>query len=225
MCGKFTQMLTWRALHGLYSCTAPFLEKLPEKPPPAEVETVTPMREASVLVWENGLYAMKRMRWGFARRGAAAPGSRPDHIHARAETIDVLPTFSEAFAQRRGLLVVKTFNEGREITPKKTEQHTITPDDSRPLAIAVLFERWEHEEGGELYTFVMVTTPPNRLIATITDRMPAVLPPECWVKWLGGGPQGATPEELKAMLLPHDDSGWSMAPERKAEKSGQMGLF
>jgi putative SOS response-associated peptidase YedK len=31
----------------------------------------------------------------------------------------------------------------------------------------------------------MVTVPPNKLIARITDRMPAVIAPNDWAKWLG----------------------------------------
>ena len=211
MCGKFTQMMTWRALHGLYSVLDRFNERLPEKPAPADVETVTPVRDASVLVWEDGLYTMKRMRWGFAKKGAKAPGSRPDHIHARAETIDTLPTFGDAFAHRRGLLIVKSFNEGEEVG-SKTVQHTITPNDGRPMAIAVIFERWEHDDGGELLTFVMVTTPPNPLIARITDRMPAVIQPRDWALWLGQTPGQL--KEIKALLITQDGD-WSMEPERK----------
>jgi putative SOS response-associated peptidase YedK len=211
MCGKFTQMMTWRALHGLYSVQDKFLDALPAKSAPDEVETVTPVRDASVLVWENGVYNVKRMRWGFAHKSAKAPGSRPDHIHARAETIDTLPTFADAFAHRRGLLIVKTFNEGEEVG-KKTIQHTITPNDGKPMAIAVIFERWEHDDGSELLTFVMVTTLPNPLIARITDRMPAVIQPQNWALWLGERP--ASLQEVKALLVPQAGE-WSMEPEKK----------
>lgn len=214
MCGKFTQMMTWRALHGLYSLTDKFTVPIPSKSAPEEVETVTPVRDASVLVWENGVYNMKRMRWGFAHKSASAPGSRPDHIHARAETVDTLPTFADAFAHRRGLLIVKTFNEGEEVG-KKTIQHTITPNDGKPMAIAVIFERWEHDDGGELFTFVMVTTPPNPLIAKITDRMPALIQRSDWAKWLGE--EAASLEQIKAMLLPQEGH-WSMEPEKNLKQ-------
>jgi putative SOS response-associated peptidase YedK len=218
MCGKFTQMMTWRALHGLYSISDTFIAPIPGKSAPEEVEIITPVRDASVLVWENGVYNMKRMRWGFAHKSAKAPGSRPDHIHARAETIDTLPTFADAFANRRGLLIVKTFNEGEEVG-KKTVQHTITPNDGKPMAIAVIFERWEHDDGGELLTFVMVTTPPNPLIAKITDRMPAVIQPKDWALWLGATPGHL--HEIKALLV-SQEGDWSMGPEKKPQ---QPGLF
>ncbi len=204
MCGKFTQMVTWRQV-------VDFSQPLSREA--GKIETVTPMRFASVLLRdENGRRNMVRMRWGYSRRTATAPGNRPDHIHARCETIDSKPTFREAFAGRRGLLFVRTFNEGKEITPRKTQQHTITPNDGQPVAIAVLWEKWENPEAGDLYTFVMVTTPPNKLIGTITDRMPAIVQAGDCAKWLGEDP--ASPAELKALLVPYEGD-WCMEPEKK----------
>ena len=202
MCGKFTQMMSWGELHEF----ADFLAA-----PAGETETVMPMRDASIIrLDKNGVRETVRMRWGFARATATAPSQRPDHIHARAESLDERVTFREAFKDRRGILVVKTFNEGEEVTPKKTRQHTITPRDGKPMAIAVLWEDWEHEKGPTLSTFVMVTVPANRLISSITDRMPAMLEPEDWAKWLGEEP--ASPDELKAMLKVFEGD-WDMAPE------------
>ena len=165
------------------------------------------------------------MRWGMAPRYAKDPLSGTKHIHARAETIDSLPTFREAFLQRRGLAVVSTFNEGKEITPSKTEQHVITPRDGKPLAIAVVWERWTSHNAGELLTFAMVTVPANPLIAIITDRMPAIVAPDDWSLWLGE--EDATVETLKAVLKPFDGD-WDMRPQEKSKpppKPKQPELF
>jgi len=207
MCGKFTQMYSWREMHGqLASFTAA---------PEDTIQTVTPMRFASVIrLNDAGEREAVQMRWGFSKGDAASPGARPDHIHARGETIDVKPTFREAFQERRGLLIVRTFNEGKEITPSKTEQHVITPNDGKPLAIAVLWEAWEHESGNQLFAFVMVTTTPNALVSTITDRMPAIIKPEDWCAWLGE--ESKTGDELKALLVPYEGD-WTMQPEKAAK--------
>jgi len=67
------------------------------------------MRSAWVIrLDEGGKRESVRMRWGFSK--ARASDFKPDHMHARAETIDSRPTFSEAFAERRGILMVDTFN-------------------------------------------------------------------------------------------------------------------
>lgn len=217
MCGKFTQMMSWREVHDLSDLQT-------SSKPGGEIETVTPMRMASVICLdEDGRRQTLRMRWGFAARHAKDPTARPDHIHARAETIDTLPTFRDAFAHARGLVIVNTFNEGEEISPSKTIQHVITPRDGKPLAIAVIWERWTNRNEGELYTFVMVTVPANKLISRITDRMPAIVRPEDWAKWLGEEP--ASIAELKAMLVPYEGD-WDMEVAKKSpppKKPGAQG--
>lgn len=142
------------------------------------------------------------MRWGLVPAGARDPSAGTRFIHARAETIERKPTFRDAFFNRRGLVVVTTFNEGKEITPKKTEQYVVTPKQRVATAIAVIWERWSDHNAGALETFAMVTVPPNDLIGTITDRMPALIADADWTKWLGEEP--ATVDELKAMLRPSD---------------------
>jgi putative SOS response-associated peptidase YedK len=208
MCGKFTQMMSWTTLVTL----SDFLGA-----PQGAIATVTPMRLASVItVDDDGVRRSLRMRWGMVAHHAADPLHGTKHIHARAETIEKLPTFRDAFARRRGLVVVSTFNEGKDITPTKTEQHTISPRDAKPLAIAVIWERWTHRNDGELLTFAMVTVPANALIGTITDRMPAVIGAGDWEKWLGETP--ATVDELKTLLKPVEGD-WEMHAQAKPGKS------
>jgi putative SOS response-associated peptidase YedK len=170
------------------------------------------------------------MRWGLVPPWSNDP-NRANFIHARAESIEQRPTYRDAFLNRRGLLIVKTFNEGKEITPTKTEQHTITPNDGKPIAIAVIWERWGEPHGGMLETFAMVTVPPNALIGTITDRMPAVIAPDRWGSWLGEEP--ADIQELKALLVPFEGN-WTMAaaptpsrarPPRSSDPQSQPPLF
>jgi putative SOS response-associated peptidase YedK len=79
----------------------------------------------------------------------------------------------------------------------------------------VVFEDWRN--GPEtLLTFVMVTTPPNALIARITDRMPAILPRETWAMWLGE--TDASLAEVKALLQAHEDGdNWTMEPHQPSK--------
>jgi len=120
MCGKFTQMMSWGTLVKLADLQSSMRD--------GGVETITPMRLAAVIALDGeGRRQSVRMRWGLVPPGSNDPMTVKPHIHARAETIDSKPTFREAFRRRRGLIVVSTFNEGREITPSKTEQHVLTP--------------------------------------------------------------------------------------------------
>jgi putative SOS response-associated peptidase YedK len=205
MCGKFTQRLGWSGLTTLDELIAAGADDT-QAP-----DTVTPMRFAEIVTLDTaGARTGVRMRWGLVPANAPDPNIGTKFIHARAETIDSKPTFREAFLKRRGLVIVETFNEGEEITPTKTRQYIVSPKDGAPLAIAVIWERWRGPV--DLLSFAMVTTEANALIGKITDRMPAVLPPEHWAKWLGEEP--ATVEELKALLVPFEGD-WTMEAAKK----------
>jgi putative SOS response-associated peptidase YedK len=218
MCGKFTQMATWDEV-------VAFSQPLTAIPEGGPVTVSTPMRVAKVMrLGEDGERELAPMRWGFSK--PENPSFKPDHMHARAETIDSRPTFAESFAERRGIVLVETFNEGEQLASGKTQQWVIHPKDRKPIAIAVIWEEWAGDAGSEP-TFVMVTVPPNELIGRITDRMPAILRQEDWGTWLGE--DDASLKDVKALLKTFDDEGnWEMAQQvapskAKAAKSKAQG--
>src|SRR5512145_1787269 len=106
MCGKFTQLASWRDL-------VAFSQPLTAAGDEA-ADFATPMMFANVLRLDaKGAREVVSMRWGFSAKGAPTP-ARPKHIHVRLETIDTLPTFAPAFASARGILLVRTFNVGED---------------------------------------------------------------------------------------------------------------
>ena len=222
MCGKFTQMASWREV-------VAFSQPLVAIPEGQPVTVSTPMRVARVMrMGEGGERELLSMRWGFCK--AHSPVFKPDFMHARGETIDTKIRFSDGFGERRGILMVETFNEGERLESGKTKQWVISPNDRKPIAIAVIWEEWEGEEGPEL-CFIQVTVPANPLIAKITDRMPAILNQEDWPVWLGEVDAPYT--QIKALLRTYDDGGnWEMreqsAPRSKPpppKANPQMDLF
>ena len=57
------------------------------------------------------------------------------------------------------------------------------------LRIAGLWENWKDPAAGEwVRTFAIITTPANELVARIHDRMPAILKPIDYERWLGVDP-------------------------------------
>jgi putative SOS response-associated peptidase YedK len=218
MCGKFTQVEWWADIEG-------FEQPLDEIPDSAPITVSTPMRQAKVIrIGEDGRREVVPMRWGFSKPENAS--FKPDHMHARAETIDTRPTFAEAFAERRGILRVTSFNEGEQLPSGKTKQWVIRRKDRQFIHIAVIWEEWMGDNGAEP-TFVMATTPPNPLIAGVTDRMPAILRQEDWPAWLGE--TDASPADAKALLKMFDDEGaWEISEQVSAKTSKpkpQMDLF
>jgi putative SOS response-associated peptidase YedK len=157
-----------------------------------------------LLVWDQAVGARRVIaaRWGFPHPN---DWLRPQPIHARAETIDTTRAFAEAFrVGQRGLVLVKTFNEA----PDSGEQHVFEPDAAK-TAIAFVWRQFDVGAAVPLVTCVMVTVPANEMIAALpTNRMPAIIEPEDWSKWIGEEP--ATSSELKAMLRTKEGMNWKM---------------
>jgi putative SOS response-associated peptidase YedK len=63
--------------------------------------------------------------------------------------------------------------------------------------------RQDPESGEWKRTFTIVTTRPNAFMAPIHDRMPVILPPDAWARWLGAATRDTG--ELRALLEPRDD--------------------
>ena len=53
-----------------------------------------------------------------------------------------------------------------------------------PIAFAGLWETWEGPNGEEVETVAIITTPANRMLGAIAERMPAILPPDAFDLWL-----------------------------------------
>jgi putative SOS response-associated peptidase YedK len=61
--------------------------------------------------------------------------------------------------------------------------------DGAPFGIGGIWENWKEPRSGEwLRTFAVITIDANELVATIHDRMPLILAPADYSRWLGEGP-------------------------------------
>ncbi len=65
----------------------------------------------------------------------------------------------------------------------------------------------------------IITCPPNKVAGALHDRMPVVLAPGSWGRWLGEEP--SMPDELKALLVPYPDEALKIWPVDRA-KNGHV---
>ncbi len=178
--------------------------------------TYRPMTNVPVIVFDpaTGMRKVVPMRWGFPDRKNP---NRPNPIHARFESIDEKPTFRDAFLNaQRGIVAMRTFNEGKDLPNGKTEQWTIDPLDGAARGFAFLWRRFDIGLPLPLLACVMITVPASKLIEPVTDRMPAILAGEDWPTWLGEN--AATPAEAKAVLKTVEGVHWQMMREPKRPK-------
>jgi putative SOS response-associated peptidase YedK len=124
------------------------------------------------------------MRWGLVPSWAedASIGNRM--INARAETAATRPAFRDAMKRRRCLIPADGFYEWQVREDSKRKQpHLIRMKDGRPFGFAGLWDTWRR--GGEpLETFTILTTSPNELVANIHNRMPVIVAPGDFDRWL-----------------------------------------
>ncbi len=135
-------------------------------------------------------------------------------INARAETVARAPAFCSAFKSRPCLVVADGFYEWKKLGPKEKQPYFIRRRGGQPFAFAGLWEWWRakdapSDEAG-LETFTILTTEPNALCAQIHNRMPVMLAPADWPRWL------ATPEERKTLTHPFPADDMEMWPVDKA---------
>lgn len=110
------------------------------------------------------------------------PG-RPPLINARAETARTRPPFKDAFARRRCLIPVDGFYEWQKSRAGRQPLWFHRPDGGL-LLLAGLFDELPSPEGAARTRFTVLTCAPNRLVAPVHDRMPAVLNPIEAATWL-----------------------------------------
>ena len=77
----------------------------------------------------------------------------------------------------------------------------ITLQDDQPFAFAGLWDVWKNPAGEPIQSCTIITTPPNELMATIHNRMPAILRPGAYEDWLN--PQLRDTEVLTHWLTPY----------------------
>jgi putative SOS response-associated peptidase YedK len=65
-----------------------------------------------------------------------------------------------------------------------------------PYAFAGLWERWKPKEGAPVETFSIITTDPNEVMEPIHDRMPVILAPSDYERWLDPGDPTRPPTDL-----------------------------
>jgi putative SOS response-associated peptidase YedK len=133
---------------------------------------------------ETGERRLDLLTWGLVPHWTKDLEAARKPINARAETVATSDMFRAALAERRCLVPAGAFYEWKAM-PGGKQPYAIARQDGAPLAFAGLWDGWRGLDGTVLRTFAIITTPANAIMATLHDRMPAILEPEDWPAWLG----------------------------------------
>ena len=196
MCGRFTLTAAGEVVASVFE-----LAEVPVLSPRYNIAPTQPV-VAVVSDSHEPKRLFKTMRWGLIPCWAKDPSIAARMINARAETVATKRAYQSAFRHRRCLIAADGFYEWRQAAPKKPKQpYYVRMEDSRPFAFAGLWEHWEGSDGSAIDSCTVITTEPNELMKSLHDRMPAILRPEYFDRWLDPGIQDA--ESLQPLLRPY----------------------
>ncbi len=194
MCGRFTLTVNPDQLQEQFGLS---------QPPPVELAprfNIAPSQAVAVVA-NQPERVLDLFQWGLIPAWAKDPKIGNKLINARAETLAEKPSFRTALKRRRCLVVADGFYEWKKESASKTPMY-IQLKDGRPFAFAGLWEVWQPPEGGVVKTCTIITTEPNALLATIHNRMPAILRPQAYDAWLTPGELPT--DKAMALLKPYD---------------------
>jgi putative SOS response-associated peptidase YedK len=140
---------------------------------------IAPTQDIPVISQRGASTEVALMRWGLIPSWSTDPQSGPPLFNARSETVVEKPSFRTAMKRRRCLIPADGFFEWKKLGPKTKQPYHIHPADERPFAFAGLWEQWQ-----DLESCTILTTAPKELMAPIHDRMPGVVDPIDYEKWL-----------------------------------------
>jgi putative SOS response-associated peptidase YedK len=136
------------------------------------------------------------LRWGFVPAGSAVSGR--GFVNARAERVAQAPSFREAYARRRCLVPADGFYEWSKEDEGKVP-HWFHPRGGGLLAMAGIWEGWEPRGAVPRFTFAVLTTAAGDDVRDVHPRMPVILAPDDWGRWLD---PSTDPGELRRLLAP-----------------------
>jgi putative SOS response-associated peptidase YedK len=192
MCGRYDNLIAREAYRLLFHPTRLPLSNFPPRYNVAPTDQipiirVDPRDEERELVMA---------RWGLVPWWAKQIPKIP-HINARAETVHEKGLFREAFAKRRALIPATGFFEWQKRADGK-QPYRFQREDLEPFAFAGLWE-FARIGGEDILSATIIVGEPNPLAAAVHDRMPVILDPDDYDRWLS--PETSV-DELRGLLKP-----------------------
>jgi putative SOS response-associated peptidase YedK len=207
MCGRFTLAESPEKVAKAFGTEVPQF--------PARFN-IAPSQPVGVIVQnrDNSKREFRLMLWGLIPSWSKDP-SKTQFINARSETVSEKPSFRTAYKYRRCLIPADGFYEWQKGKSGTKQPFYFSMSDEKLFAFAGLWESWK-----DIETCTILTTTANDLLQTIHDRMPVILKPEDYARWLD--PQVQDPRELSDLLCPFPDEPMQAIPVSTRVNSAKL---
>ncbi|MGB8700184.1 MAG: SOS response-associated peptidase [Thermosynechococcaceae cyanobacterium] len=199
MCGRFTLAKSPERVASAFNLGA-----VPHFPPRYNI---APSQPVGVIVLRNDstMPEFRLMRWGLIPAWAKDPAIGANLINARSETVAEKPSFRSAFKYRRCLIPTDGFYEWQKLARGMKQPFYFSMADNALFAFAGLWESWN-----DIETCTILTTSANSLLQTVHDRMPVILQPDHYARWLD--PHIHDSRQLAELLKPFPDKAMQAVP-------------
>jgi len=202
MCGRYALTATPEEVRALFG----YLEG--EDFPPRY--NIAPTQPVAIVRLARGARSFALARWGLVPSWVKDPQKFAILFNARAESAAERPAFRAAMRYRRCLFPASGFYEWRRGPGKAKQPYWVSPKGGGLVAFAGLFETWSDRDGGEIDTACILTTDANETIFPIHDRMPVVVAPVDFDRWLDT--RGYAPGDVADFLHPAPGSLFEAIP-------------
>lgn len=192
MCGRFTlragagELMRFFGLEGVADFPARY--------------NIAPTQTVAIVRHSASGRALDFVRWGLIPSWSRDPRIGSSLINARSETAAEKPSFRTAFRKRRCVIPCDGFYEWEAVAGQKLKQPWLIGVRDSPLfGFAGLWESWHAPTGETVETCSILTTSSNELLRPLHDRMPVILDPSDFERWLV--PDVQTAETLRALMV------------------------
>jgi putative SOS response-associated peptidase YedK len=160
---------------------------------------------------ETGERELDRMRWGLVPFWAKEGKTSYSTINAKAETLATSPAFREAFKRRRCLIPMDGFYEWQAVSAKVKQPYAIGLKSGALFAVAGVWDRWKDKATGEsLDTYTVITTDPNELMEPFHNRMPVIVRPADYERWMAPAEPARLPVDLLRPFPQEEMAAWKV---------------
>jgi putative SOS response-associated peptidase YedK len=161
---------------------------------------------------ETGERELTVMRWGLVPFWSKDGKASYSTINARAETVPTSATYREAFKRRRCLVPADIFYEWMKVDAKTKQPYAIALTDRSLFAFAGLWETWKDKVTGETKkTYTIITTDPNEVMEPLHNRMPVVLAPNDYERWIAPADPAKLPVDLLRPYPAEEMTAWKVS--------------
>lgn len=208
MCGRFSLEADWDVLAELFGL-APPSPPLAQMPPRYNIAPTQPI--AMALDGNSGVREAMLVRWGLVPGWVKEPENFTLLINARAETVAEKPSFRAAMRHRRALVPASGFYEWKRFGKgRKSQAYWVRPRHGGVVAFGGLMETYAHPNGSEIDTGCILTTAANDNFAAIHHRLPLVIHPQDFDRWLDCRTQ--EPRDVGGLMRPVNDDYFEAIP-------------